>query len=155
MRVQQVLAHCESPAISRSEIRFQYDSAAQKKKKILRQVSYPANLDVTPIVTDQLRSVIEQKRRKISEQEDRKKLALLSVAPAGAASAAEAEEPDEADALSSPTGMYELVGLVCHKVRVQLSLSRHCSHARDTGTHGRLRALHWIRKDLGRALDSV
>jgi ubiquitin carboxyl-terminal hydrolase 14 len=144
------------PFLAVKFVRFQYDSVAQKKKKILRQVSYPANLDVTPIVTDQLRSVIEQKRRKISEQEDRKKLALLSVAPADAASAApEAEEPDEADALSSPTGMYELVGLVCHKVRMQLSLSHNCSHARDTGTHGRLGALHWIRKDHGRALDSV
>jgi ubiquitin carboxyl-terminal hydrolase 14 len=105
------------PFLAVKFVRFQYDSATQKKKKILRQVAYPAILDVTPIVTDQLRSVIEQKRRKVSEQEDKRKQVLLSVAPADAAAeAVGADEPDEADALSSPTGHYELVGLVCHKV---------------------------------------
>ncbi len=119
------------PFLAVKFVRFQYDSVEQKKKKILRQVSYPANLDVTPIVTDHLRSVIEKKRRKISEQEDKKKQALLSVAPADAAAAApEAEESDEADALSSPTGMYELVGLVCHRVRMQLSLTHYSAHLR-------------------------
>jgi hypothetical protein len=138
-------------------VRFQYDSVAQKKKKILRQVSYPSNLDVTPIVTERLRSIIEQKRRKISEQEDRKKEALLSVSAGGAAAEAPlADEPDEADSLSSPTGMYELVGLVCHKVSTnQLAASFLCLHAYDLGAHGRLRALHWIRKDCGRPLDTV
>ena len=106
------------PFLAVKFVRFQYDSASQKKKKILRQVSYPVNLDVTPIVTDPLRAIIEQKRRKISEQEDRKKQALLSVAPAdGAAAAADgAGEPDAADELCSPIGMYELVALVCHQV---------------------------------------
>ena len=105
------------PFLAVKFVRFQYDSATQKKKKILRQVAYPAILDVTPIVTDQLRSVIEQKRRKVSEQEDKRKQVLLSVAPPDAAAeAVGADEPDEADALSSPTGHYELVGLVCHKV---------------------------------------
>jgi ubiquitin carboxyl-terminal hydrolase 14 len=125
------------PYLAVKFVRFQYDPISQRKKKILRQVSYPANLDVTPIVTDQLRSVIEKKRRKISEQEDKKKLALSCVAPADAAVAApEAEECDEADALSSPTGMYELVGLVCHMVPMQLSLTYYCSLACDSGTHG-------------------
>jgi ubiquitin carboxyl-terminal hydrolase 14 len=103
------------PFLAVKFVRFQYDSSTQKKKKILRQVSFPANLDVAPIVTEHLRSIIEHKRRKISEQEDRKKQALLSAAAADGA-AAEANEPDEADTLSSPTGIYELVALVCHKV---------------------------------------
>jgi ubiquitin carboxyl-terminal hydrolase 14 len=145
------------PFLAIKFVRFQYDSVAQKKKKILRQVSYPSNLDVTPIVTERLRSIIEQKRRKISEQEDRKKEALLSVSAGGAAAEAPlANEPDEADSLSSPTGMYELVGLVCHKVSTnQLAASFLCLHAYDLGAHGRLRALHWIRKDCGRPLDTV
>jgi ubiquitin carboxyl-terminal hydrolase 14 len=137
------------PFLAVKFVRFQYDSATQKKKKILRQVSYPANLDVSPLVTDHLRSIIEQKRRKISEQEDKRKQVLLSVAPAdSAADAVGAEEPDEADALCSPTGMYELVGLVCHKVHFDhfwccIFFFSCCFFE---GACGRLRALHWVRK---------
>ena len=148
------------PFLAVKFVRFQYDSASQKKKKILRQVSYPLNLDLTPIVTDPLRAIIEQKRRKISEQEDRKKQALLSVAPADAAAAPEcAAEPDEADALSSPTGMYELVAVVCHQVLLQRLLwPVPCAISltfMNLGAHGRLRTLHWIWKDCGWPVDSV
>ncbi len=135
--------------------RFQYNPFLPSiKKKILRQVSYPANLDVTPIATDELRFVIEKKRRQISEREDKKRQSLSSVAPADTAvPAPESEEFDEADALSSRTGMYELVGLVCHKVLMQHSLAYYCSLACDSGENGWLRALRRIWKNGGWPLD--
>nr|XP_031861864.1 uncharacterized protein CI109_002693 [Kwoniella shandongensis]KAA5528936.1 hypothetical protein CI109_002693 [Kwoniella shandongensis] len=120
-----------SPSLNRMA---QYSQDIQKKAKIMRKVKFPLQLDVSELVTDDLRRRIQPVnsavKQILKERDDRAKLSKRSVGKIDNGQSDEiavrAEERlrvnraggvshDTYSVLDNPSGMYELWAMVTHK----------------------------------------
>jgi ubiquitin carboxyl-terminal hydrolase 14 len=111
------------PFLHVSMMRFFWKQEAQVKAKIMRNVTFPVNLDVYDFCTDELKAKLDVARRAAREAEDARIAAGLPAAVRGAAAAAAdgGAAPSEMPVVDvtsiEETGNYELCAVLTHKGR--------------------------------------
>lgn len=132
------------PFLQVSKVRFYWKQEARVKAKIMRNVTFPVNLDVYDYCTDALKEKLDVTRKAAREAEDARIAAeLTGAAREAAAAAAEqstaagaptTESPPEVNATDiEETGNYELCAVLTHKGRTAES-GHYVAWVKDKGT---------------------
>lgn len=131
------------PFLQVSKVRFYWKQEARVKAKIMRNVTFPVNLDVYDYCTDSLKAKLDVTRKKAREAEDARIAAeLTGAAREAAVAAAEQSGTAVAPAGEAPrmnatdieeTGTYELCAVLTHKGRTAES-GHYVAWVKDKGT---------------------
>lgn len=132
------------PFLQVSMMRFFWKQEARVKAKIMRNVTFPLNLDVYDYCTDELKAKLDVTRKAAREQEDERIALEVSGAAREAREAAEAagvviEEPVIDVTMIEETGNYELCAVLTHKGRTADS-GHYVAWVKDKG-------LTWLKFD--------
>lgn len=135
--------HRLPPFLQVSKVRFYWKQEARVKAKIMRNVTFPMNLDVYDFCTDELKAKLDVTRKAARETENARiaaeltgaarEAALETAAQAEAEGAAAVQPPQKKATEIEETGNYELCAVLTHKGRTAES-GHYVAWVKDKGT---------------------